>query len=188
MNIRNYKNLKDKLIKENSLLKFTVLIMAILVAYLVNTVITRTNSQRTVFMPPQATYKEFWVSGDQVSQSYLYNIGTFIAYNLLNVSKDNANLLISNILPLVDSSNYYAVKKELQETFNYIIENQLSRTFYIGSVKPDEKVPNRLIVQGSLNDSISTKIIKTEKVKLLIDYKIQYGLFTIINLNLEQDQ
>lgn len=187
MEFNKFVNIKDGFIKENMLLKTVIGIEAILIVVLTYTVISKTDSQKTVFLPPQNTYKEFWVSGDQVSQSYLETVGTFIAYNLLNVTKDNANQLISNILPMIESSNYYEVKKELQKTHNYIVSNQLSRSFFSSGVRVDPEVPNRMIVEGILNDSISTKIIKNRKVKLFIDYEIKFGLFKIINLSLKED-
>lgn len=183
MFFNRYRNIKDNFAKENVLLKTVIVILVVLIMYLIYIVVSRTDSQRTVFLPPQSTYKEFWISGDEVSKSYLETVGSFIAYNLLNVSKDNAKLLLSNILPLVDSNTYYEVKQELQKMHNYIVSNQMSRTFYLGEV--EQTGNSQMIVSGTLRDSISTKIIKTEQVRLVIDYKIKFGLFHIVNLTLE---
>ena len=185
MDIKNFKNLKDNLLKDNIILKFVVTVEAVLIVFLVYIVIERTDSQKTVFMPPQSTYKEFWISGDQVSKSYLENIGAFIAYNLLNINKGNANVLLSNLLPLVQSSTYYEVKKELQQLQNYIVQNQIARSFYLGYVEQTKR--NQIAVHGSISDAISSKVIRNKKIKLIIDYKIKFGRFYIVNLAIEDD-
>lgn len=185
MEFKTYKNLKDSYIKDNFLLKSIIIIEALLISYLVFIVIEKTDSQKTVFLPPQSTYKEFWVSGDTVSKSYLETIGAFISYNLLNVNRDNADRLISNLLPLVKSDNYYEVKMELTKLHNYVVQNQLARAFYLNEVK--QITDNQIVVYGSLVDSMSTKVIRNSKIKLVIDYEIKFGQFYITNLSLQDD-
>lgn len=185
MELKKYKNLKDSYIKDNFLLKSIIIIEALLISYLVFIVIEKTDSQKTVFLPPQSTYKEFWVSGDTVSKSYLETIGAFISYNLLNVNRDNADRLISNLLPLVKSDNYYEVKMELTKLHNYVVQNQLARAFYLNEVK--QITDNQIVVFGSLVDSMSTKVIRNSKIKLVIDYEIKFGQFYITNLSLQDD-
>ncbi|MCB5267221.1 MAG: type IV conjugative transfer system protein TraE [Candidatus Cloacimonetes bacterium] len=181
MILTKFKNLKDNFIKENGLLKTLLVTEGVLIAYLVFVVVEKTDSQRTVFLPPQNTYKEFWVSGDTVSKTYLEMMGNFIAHNLLNISKDNSAQMIENILPLVDSQTYYEVKKELQKMHDYVKDNNLARSFYVGYI---ESAPNKIIVNGSLADSISNKIVRNQSIKLEITYRIKFGLFHIVNLNL----
>lgn len=185
MELKKYKNLKDSYIKDNFLLKFIITIEALLISFLVFIVIEKTDSQKTVFLPPQSTYKEFWISGDTVSKSYLETIGAFISYNLLNVNRDNADRLISNLLPLVKSDNYYEVKMELTKLHNYVVQNQLARAFYLNEVK--QITDNQIVVFGSLVDSMSTKVIRNSKIKLVIDYEIKFGQFYITNLSLQDD-
>lgn len=185
MEFKKYKNLKDNYIKDNFLLKSIIIIEALLISYLVFIVIEKTDSQKTVFLPPQSTYKEFWVSGDTVSKSYLETIGAFISYNLLNVNRDNADRLISNLLPLVKSDNYYEVKMELTKLHNYVVQNQLARAFYLNEVK--QITDNQFVVFGSLVDSMSTKVIRNSKIKLVVDYEIKFGQFYITNLSLQDD-
>lgn len=185
MELKKYKNLKDSYIKDNFLLKSIIIIEALLISYLVFIVIEKTDSQKTVFLPPQSTYKEFWISGDTVSKSYLETIGAFISYNLLNVNRDNADRLISNLLPLVKSDNYYEVKMELTKLHNYVVQNQLARAFYLNEVK--QTTDNQIVVHGSLVDSMSTKVIRNSKIKLVVDYEIKFGQFHITNLSLQDD-
>lgn len=79
MDFKLYRNFKDNILSQNGLLKLSVLSMTIMNIYLVTQLVNNSNSQRTVFLPPQNTYKEFWVSGDVVSESYKHMIGNFIS-------------------------------------------------------------------------------------------------------------
>lgn len=185
MELKRHKSFKDNLIKDNLLLKSIIVIEALLISYLIFIVVEKTDSQKTVFMPPQTTYKEFWVAGDTVSKSYLETIGAFISYNLLNVNRDNANRLISNLLPLVKSDNYYEVKMELTKLHNYVVQNQLARAFYLNNVSQTSE--NQIVVYGNLVDSMSTKVIRNSKIKLVVDYEIKFGQFYITKLSLQDD-
>ena len=183
MQFEKFINSKDNLAKNNILLKTVLIVEAVLIVVQSFIIVNKTNSQRTVFVPPQNTYKEFWVSGDQVSQSYLENIGTFIGYNLLNITKSDAPQLLANILPLVESETYYEVKKQLQLLQDYIIQNNISRSFYIDHV--EIKTSSQIIVHGSISDAIPSKIINTKKIDLIVDFRVRYGLFRIVNLQIQ---
>lgn len=187
MTLFNHKNEKDTTIKQNLLLKTILIAQSLLIAILVMTVVYKTNSQRTVFIPPQTTYKEFWVSGDVVSKSYLEMIGNFVAQNLLSVTRDNAEVTMGNILPLVDSSSFNDVKLELRKMHKYIIENNIARTFHFQSVESNMET-SQIIVYGMLSDSISNKVLKSRQATLTISYKVSYGQFYILNLELKEEK
>ena len=188
MEFKKYISIKDNLIKNNLLLKFTIVVQTILIIYLIETVLYRTDNQKTVFLPPQVTYKEFWVTNNEVSRSYLDNIGAFIAYNILNVDKYNLKDVAMNIMPLVDTHSLKEVAKELRKMAKYIKDNELSRIFYLKntSTKFDkEKKQKYIIVSGLLKESVDNSIVSAKKVDLIIGYKIKFGKFYITNLELK---
>lgn len=182
MDFKLFKNYKDNILSQNAILKFSVVLMAVSNLYLVTQLVNNSNSQKTVFLPPQNTYKEFWVSGDVVSDSYKQMIGNFIAQNMLNISYNNANLIVSNILPLVYSSTYKDVRLELKKMVNYIISNDISRSFFISKIDITQK--DKIIVHGSITDFITSKVLRNKDVSLEIDYTVKYGQFFIVNLKL----
>ena len=182
MNFQIFKNYKDNILSQNAILKLSVALMTVSNIYLVTQLVNNSNSQRTVFLPPQNTYKEFWVSGDVVSESYKQMIGNFIAQNMLNISFNNANLIVSNILPLVYSSTYKDVRLELKKMVNYIISNDISRSFFISKIDITQK--DKIIVHGSITDFITSKVLRNKDVSLEIDYTVKYGQFFIVNLKL----
>ena len=182
MDFKIFKNYKDNILSQNAILKFSVVLMTVSNIYLVTQLVNNSNSQKTVFLPPQNTYKEFWVSGDVVSESYKQMIGNFIAQNMLNISYNNANLIVSNILPLVHSSTYKDVRLELKKMVNYIISNDISRSFFISKIDITQK--DKIIVHGSITDFITSKVLRNKDVSLEIDYTVKYGQFFIVNLKL----
>ena len=182
MNFQIFKNYKDNILSQNAILKLSVALMTVSNIYLVTQLVNNSNSQRTVFLPPQNTYKEFCVSGDVVSESYKQMIGNFIAQNMLNISFNNANLIVSNILPLVYSSTYKDVRLELKKMVNYIISNDISRSFFISKIDITQK--DKIIVHGSITDFITSKVLRNKDVSLEIDYTVKYGQFFIVNLKL----
>ena len=190
MEVKKYRNFKDNLLKDNLLLKFIIIVEALLIAYLSFTIVSRTKTEKTVFLPPQVTYKEFWVSGNQVSKSYLDNMGAFISYNLLNITEKNANKLVANIMPLVKSTTYNSVKKELKKMIKVLLENQITRVFYFfdTETKTTEDKRNLLIINGQLIDMVGDSAIKTRKASLVVEYEINFGRFEIVNLVLKEEK
>lgn len=182
MDFKLFNNYKDNILSQNAILKFSVVLMTVSNIYLVTQLVNNSNSQKTVFLPPQNTYKEFWVSGDVVSESYKQMIGNFIAQNMLNISYNNANLIVSNILPLVHSNTYKDVRLELKKMVNYIISNDISRSFFISKIDTTQK--DKIIVHGSITDFITSKVLRNKDVSLEIDYTVKYGQFFIVNLKL----
>ena len=109
-------------------------------------------------------------------------IGNFIAQNMLNISYNNANLIVSNILPLVHSNTYKDVRLELKKMVNYIISNDIARSFFISKIDITQK--DKIIVHGSITDFITSKVLRNKDVSLEIDYTVKYGQFFIVNLKL----
>ena len=182
MDFKIFKNYKDNILSQNVILKLSVVLMTVSNIYLATQHVNNSNSQKTVFLPPQNTYKEFWVSGDVVSESYKQMIGNFIAQNMLNISYNNANLIVSNILPLVHSNTYKDVRLELKKMVNYIISNDIARSFFISKIDITQK--DKIIVHGSITDFITSKVLRNKDVSLEIDYTVKYGQFFIVNLKL----
>ena len=96
-----YKNNLDKYIFENITFRFITTILILLIVYLVWVLSTRINAQKVVFMQPKVITQEMWVTGSEVSKSYLEEMGQFVAFNLLNITKHNANSNIDIIMPLI---------------------------------------------------------------------------------------
>ena len=155
-----YKNKLDRYIFENITFRIITIALLMIIIYLVWILSTRINEQKIVFMPPKVITQEMWVKGNEVSKSYLQDMGQFIASNLLNITKDNAKNNVDNIMHLIEPQFYNKVRAELIAQTEYIINNSISRTFFVSSVNADTK--GLIKVMGVIKDIIGDKVVNSE--------------------------
>lgn len=146
---------------------------------------SRMNNQKVVFMPPKIINKEFWVTGKQVSKSYLNEMALFTVFNLMNITKDTAKNNIDNLLVLVWPDDYYEVKSSLVKQMNYITDNAISRVFFPSTINVDQK--GLIQVTGVVKDMISDKIMKSQQAVVNIEYQIKQGRFWIFDIKMTKD-
>lgn len=181
-----YKNQMDKYIFENITFRIVTLILSFVILVLIWVILARTDSQKVVFMPPKIVNQEFWIAGNQASKGYLHEMGQFISFNLLNITKENARNNIDNLLTLVDPKFYQEVKTKLLEQMNYIIDNAISRTFFVSAIDADTK--GQIKVFGVVKDIISDKVVRSSQSVLKINYIIEQGRFILNDLSIEEEK
>lgn len=181
-----YRNQMDKYIFENITFRIVTLILSFVILVLIWVILARTDSQKVVFMPPKIVNQEFWIAGNQVSKGYLHEMGQFISFNLLNITKENARNNIDNLLTLVDPKFYQEVKTKLLEQMNYIIDNAISRTFFVSAIDADTK--GQIKVFGVVKDIISDKVVRSSQSVLKINYIIEQGRFILNDLSIEEEK
>ncbi|HEG3499504.1 TPA: conjugal transfer protein TraE [Campylobacter jejuni] len=181
-----YKNQMDKYIFENITFRIVTLILSFVILVLIWVILARTDSQKVVFMPPKIVNQEFWIAGNQVSKGYLHEMGQFISFNLLNITKENARNNIDNLLTLVDPKFYQEVKTKLLEQMNYIIDNAISRTFFVSAIDTDTK--GQIKVFGVVKDIISDKVVRSSQSVLKINYIIEQGRFILNDISIEEEK
>ncbi|EAK7618150.1 conjugal transfer protein TraE [Campylobacter jejuni] len=181
-----YKNQMDKYIFENITFRIVTLILSFVILVLIWVILARTDSQKVVFMPPKIVNQEFWIAGNQVSKGYLHEMGQFISFNLLNITKENARNNIDNLLTLVDPKFYQEVKTKLLEQMNYIIDNAISRTFFVSAIDADTK--GQIKVFGVVKDIISDKVVRSSQSVLKINYIIEQGRFILNDISIEEEK
>lgn len=181
-----YKNQMDKYIFENITFRIVTLILSFVILVLIWVILARTDSQKVVFMPPKIVNQEFWIAGNQVSKGYLHEMGQFISFNLLNITKENARNNIDNLFTLVDPKFYQEVKTNFLEQMNYIIDNAISRTFFVSAIDADTK--GQIKVFGVVKDIISDKVVRSSQSVLKINYIIEQGRFILNDLSIEEEK
>lgn len=170
-----YRNKMDKYLYENITFRTISIALSIVIIFLVYIIVARTDSQKVVFVPPKIVNQEFWIAGNEVSKTYLHEMGQFIAFNLLNVTKSNIQNNIDNILTLVEPKYYNEVRGKLLEQARYIAENSISRTFFVSAIDADTK--GTIKVYGVVKDIIKDKVIRSEIAEYDIKYDIVLGRF-----------
>ena len=183
MDINFHKNKYDKFAVENMTSRFAIAFLIGLVIWQQIVISDRITGQRTVFMPPKIVAKSFWVSGDKLSYGYLENVAQFIIFNLFNVTPDNARDSSSNVLALVDPRFYKEVQDMIFQQIDYLVDNQIARTFYFSKVDP--KKPGEIVVTGIIKDMISDKVISKYDVDVKIGYDVQQGRIMLTSIEVE---
>lgn len=172
-----YKNKMDKYLYENITFRTISIALSVVIIFLVYVIVVRTDSQRVVFMPPKIANQEFWIAGNEVSKTYLHEMGQFITFNLLNITKSNAQNNIENILTLVEPKYYNEVRTKLLEQARYITKNSISRTFFVSAIDTDTK--GTIKVYGVVKDIIKDKVIRSDISEYEIKYDIVLGRFLL---------
>ncbi|ULO03838.1 type IV conjugative transfer system protein TraE [Campylobacter sp. RM12651] len=185
MNSRHYKSILDRFKKENQTIKIVIFMLLLVIVYQSHLIVSKSSSERIIFLPPKVISKEISITGDKLSKEYLEEIASFITYNLFNTTTELANNNALNILALVDSRAYYQTKKKLQEQYDYIKLNNISRTFFINKINLSN---NHIQVEGILKSFIGNKVASHEKSLLDIDYRIDNGRFYITDLNANYEE
>lgn len=181
-----FKNKLDKYIFENINFRLVTTVLVLLIAYLTWIIVSRTDSQKIVFMPPKIISQEFWITGNEVSKSYLHEMAQFVIFNLLNITKHNASSNVDNIMPLIDPAYYNQVKTELVAQNEYVIANSISRTFFLSAIDADSK--GTIIVQGVMKDIIGDKVVNSNPYLINIGYKIEQGRFWINAIEVKENK
>ena len=174
-----YKFKLDKYIYENWTFRIVTIVLLGIIAFQAYLIAEKAQNQRVVVLPPKIT-KPFWVAGEQISKSYLEQMGYFIAFYLFNISPHTAKNSIENILTYVEPQFYSKVKAELYKQVNYITQNDISRAFYPSKVIVDKAGEIKVI--GIVKDTIGGKVVNQQPIELTIGYKIKQGRFWINSL------
>lgn len=180
-----YKNKMDKYLLENITFRIVSIVLSLLIFFLIWIIVSRTDSQKVVFMPPKIINQEFWIAGNEVSKTYLHEMGQFISFNLLNITKENAHNNIDNLLTLIDPKFYQDVKNKLLEQSNYIIDNAISRTFFVSAIDADTK--GLIKVFGVVKDIIGDKVVRSSQSIVNIHYEIHQGRFILNDISIEEE-
>ncbi|WP_267523583.1 TraE/TraK family type IV conjugative transfer system protein [Campylobacter sp. MG1] len=175
-----YKSNLDKHIYENKTFKIITIVLSAVIVFQTFIIINKASSERVVFLPPKAISKEFSITNNELSKTYLEEVASFITYNMFNSTTELAQNNALNILMLTEPTAYYGTKKMLENQYEYLKRNNISRTFFINSIDTKK---TRIVVSGILKSFIGSKVANSELTKLEIDYSVENGRFYITNLN-----
>jgi conjugal transfer pilus assembly protein TraE len=139
---------------------------------------------RTFVLPPYNPTKEFWIAGDQVSASYMEQVGIYISELMYNVSPDNVKQVKPSLLPLVPTENWSEVERSLTTQLSYITQNAIVRIFHPSSVDWSKK--GVLRVTGIIKEMSADIVTDTRKSTIRIDYMVKNGRFWLLGIREEK--
>lgn len=124
---------------------------------------------RTVVVPPTLN-KTFWVSGDKASTEYLEQMGSFVAWLILDVTPSTIDWKKDILLGYVDPAQYGALK-----TRQEVEAERLKRINAVTAFAPQQLVASEdtqsLVVRGRLR----TLVNGFETANDLKAYRIEFG-------------
>lgn len=184
MDFNRFKNKLDGVAFENKTFRIVTLVMAFTILVMGYTLVTKVEDQKIVVMPPFITLKEFWVTGENVSDSYLEMVADGVAYNVLNISperKPNTEFLYA----LTPSEFQNAVRGAIESQIKFIQNNGISQVFYTSGY--DLKTKGLLRVTGVLKQYVGDKKMESSIHHLEISYYVKGGRFWIKGIDLKRD-
>ncbi|MBP9566240.1 MAG: conjugal transfer protein TraE [Sulfurospirillum sp.] len=184
MDFTKFINKLDKVAFENKAFRMVSLLMALTILLMGYFLVLRVENQKIIVMPPFVTLKEFWVSGENVSDSYLEMVADGIAYNVLNIAperKPNTEFLYA----LTPAEHYNAVKGAIENQIKFIQNNGISQVFYTNGY--DVKTKGHMRVSGVLKQYVGDKKMESSVHHLEITYAISGGRFWLKGIDLKKD-
>jgi conjugal transfer pilus assembly protein TraE len=177
-------NYWDKLTAENKLFKNIFIILTALIIFLSISLVQVSKKQRIIVLPPRVD-KEFWVSEKEVSNTYLEQIGTYIAELTMNVSPKNVDLNFDKVIPFASTDPQITeeLKKELLNQANAIKKDYIYQSFYIDGVSVIESKNGKyVLVEGLLRRSTGDIYIGSRNANIKIFFDVKAGRFYITKL------
>lgn len=172
---KNFKTKYDQLVAKELANKASNIILSVALAISSFTVYQLYSSERVVVVPTNVS-KEFWVSTNKLSESYLNQMGQYISTSLLNVSPNSAKQQFELVLDLAAPEFYQTLKLELNNQTRYLTENGITSAFYPKSYKFEK---DKIIINGQKNNIIGDRIVEKKDIVLTVFYIVQNGRFYI---------
>lgn len=184
MDFNRFKNKLDGVAFENKTFRIVTLVMAFTILVMAFILVAKVEDQKVVVMPPFVTLQEFWVTGENVSNSYLEMVADGVAYNVLNISperKPNTEFLYA----FTPSEFQNAVRGAIESQIKFIQNNGISQVFYTSGY--DLKTKGLLRVTGVLKQYVGDKKMESSIHHLEISYYVKGGRFWIKGIDLKRD-
>jgi conjugal transfer pilus assembly protein TraE len=178
--LKKYLEERENLRASNRLLKFFVVVIGI--AVILNSVITYflMKEQKVVIVPPVYSDKLF-ISGDDASDEYLYSMGSFISFLMLNYSPATARIQFNHFLKFCSPEAFSSFKPMLYSLADKIETAQVSSAFFPQKVSVN-RAERVLVVVGLLSQwTQNQQFITNEMKRYRIKYRIQNGFFMVEN-------
>lgn len=147
------------------------LILALLICLVI--ILNLIGAERTVIVPPSIE-KSFWVTKDRVSKTYLEQMGSFVAWLILDVTPASIDWKRDILLNYVAPDQYGAIKSR-QELEAERLKRINASTFFL----PQQLVANEddqtLVIRGRLRTQVNGQDTATETKAYLVEFQYTGG-------------
>lgn len=168
------------------------IIQLLVIVVLTGAILFFSMNQKIVLKSPYPINKDEVISDGFEDLEKLNHFAYYISNLTQNITYANADEQLLHLLPLVESSNFDEIKKDLKMEAAYIIRNKITQIFYVSNVEIDQ-AQKIIKIKGVRERRVSGQTLKTtnndgyETVVLTINYIVKYGTyFRITNLGMEK--
>ena len=174
-----YFDLISKLDAQARFLGLVASLLAASLLFMAFTVFSLYSKKTVVILPPKVE-KEFWVSGNTLSSSYLEQVAYYIADRVMTVSPQNVESSLDMIRPFfsTDPEDLKALDRVFIRIVRTVKENDYYQVFYPLRFMIDRK-KNRLIVEGMVRKMSGMQYIGQERKTVSIEFYVRNGRFFV---------
>ncbi len=147
---------------------------------------TATEIKLTVVAPP-AISKDFWISTNGFGPKYLEQMGTFLAYMVLNATPASMKFQVDQLKPYLAPGAYGKILVDMEAKHARFQRYQISTLFYPNQIYLS-KSHCHIQVEGQLKTFIGGKSGSSKMRKLDIGCKNVNGRFYVTSLKLIADR
>lgn len=170
------KNWKSAL-AENFFLRSAVLLLS---AGLILNVTALREDTRMVITPPTVK-NEFWLERNKASETYIEQMGVFVATLAGNLSPRSAAYNVEALLKYMDQSRVVEVRDDLKAQAEYIKKNNILQIFQPNSSKVDIEKQSATI-EGNVIRYVGAIKVSEEKMGVHVKFKISDYTMSIIDI------
>jgi conjugal transfer pilus assembly protein TraE len=165
-----------------------LLVIGFVIAMLANTILAvslyRVAVNKSSTITPPIISKAFSISGSQVDESYLAQMGEYFLYLKLNVTPANVEAQYSRLLDYVDTDYWHTIQPRLVREATEIKSANLSSNFNVTKIAVD--LPAMQVkISGSLKKYVGSRALATEQASYITSLHYDNGLLTIVGIKKE---
>ena len=150
---------------------FVISILSLCLLISVVSVLSVLGTERTIVVPPNIS-KTFWVTGTKASADYLEQMGSFIAWLILDVSPASIDWKRDMLLTYVSPDKFGALKSQ-QDLEAERLKQLNASTFFLPQQVVVDEPSQGVVVRGRLRTQVNGQDTTTESKAYLA--KFQYA-------------
>lgn len=163
---------------ENRVLKFVIVVLALMVSFNSLMVYRAVKYQRVVLIPPELTGTIEFVQG-KPTDSYIRDMSRRIVTLATTYSPPTARAQFEELLLYFAPESYPEASKLWYSLASRVEESQVSSVFYLEKIK---LVDNSIEIFGNLKQFAGDTPLENTSKTYLIDYRLQDGRFYVVSL------
>lgn len=173
MEFDQQQNAIKELRARNRNMGFVISILSLCLLVSVVSLLSVLGTERTIVVPPNIT-KTFWVTGSKASADYLEQMGSFIAWLILDVSPASIDWKRDMLLTYVSPDKFGALKSQ-QDLEAERLRQLNASTFFLPQQIVVDEPSQGVVVRGRLRTQVNGQDTTTESKAYLAQFQYAGG-------------